>query len=288
MALHRDVEAVDDAECVAFLRWALPRMRLAWPGFRNVRGTVCKRVERRCRALGLADPAAYRAHLEAAPSEWEALRVLCSIPISRFYRDRAVFDFLERVALPELATGAIQRGARTLECWSAGCASGQEPYTLSILWQLRLAARYSSRLQLRVLATDIDPVLLERAAAACYRASELKEMPAAWRDRAFERRGEIYCLREAFRQAVRFAHQDICATLPDETFDLILCRNVVFTYFAAELQEHIAEQLIGRLYPGGALVLGSHESVPQAVAGIVPWVGAHAVWRSLRGPYPHG
>jgi chemotaxis protein methyltransferase CheR len=270
---------MNDADCVAFLQWALPRMRLAWPGFRKVRRTVCKRADRRYRELGFNDITAYRTHLEATPSEWEELRALCSIPISRFYRDRVVFESLEHAVLPELATAAIQRGDPTLECWSAGCASGEEPYTLSILWQLRLAARYSSRLQLRVLATDIDPALLGRAVAACYRASVLKELPVSWREQAFEQRAGEYCVRDAFLAAVRFAHQDICATMPDQYFDLILCRNVVFTYFALELQDELARQLIKRLRPGGALVLGLHESVPQGISGVVPWPSARVVFR---------
>jgi chemotaxis protein methyltransferase CheR len=275
---------MNDAECVAFLQWALPRMRLEWRGFRNVRRTVCGRVVRRIRALGLGDVAAYRAYLEASPPEWDELRALCSIPISRFYRDREVFESLQRAALPALADGAIQRRASTLECWSAGCASGEEPYTLSILWQLKLAPRYSPQLQLRVLATDIDPVLLDRAVAACYRSSALKELPLSWRAQAFEQRAGEWCLREQFRAGVRIARQDICATLPDQRFDLILCRNVVFTYFAPELQHQLAQQLLHRLYPGGALVLGLHESFPMDLAGIAPWPGARAIIRRVPAP----
>ena len=270
---------MNDADCVAFLQWALPRMRLAWPGFRKVRRTVCKRIDRRYRALGFNDVTAYRAHVEATPSEWEELRALCSIPISRFYRDRVVFESLENAVLPELATAAIQRGDPTLECWSAGCASGEEPYTLSILWQMRLAARYSPRVQLRVLATDIDRALLERAASACYRASVLKELPVSWRAQAFERRAGEYCVRDPFRAAVRLAHQDICSTMPDQYFDLILCRNVVFTYFAPELQDELARRLINRLRPGGALVLGLHEYLPQGILDVIPWPDARAVFR---------
>ncbi len=270
---------MNDADCVAFLQWALPRMRLAWPGFRKVRKTVCRRVDRRWRTLGLADLAAYRAHLESMPSEWEELRALCCIPISRFYRDGRVFESLEHLIIPELAEAAIGRGDQTLECWSAGCASGEEPYTLSILWQLRFSARYSSRLQLRVLATDLDPVLLDRAARACYRASALKETPVSWRVRAFEQRDGECCVRTPFRAAVRIERQDICACMPAQRFDLILCRNVVFTYFAPELQHELAGRLIDRLHPGGALVLGLHERLPEDIPGVAP--GARAVVRRV-------
>jgi len=269
---------MNDADCVAFLQWALPKMQLAWPGFRKVRRSVCKRIDRRFRELGLSELAAYRDRLESDPFEWEVLRGCCAIPISRFYRDRAVFEALEHVVLPALASSAEQRADTKLECWSAGCASGEEAYTLSILWRLRLAERHP-HLDLRVLATDIDPALLKRAAAACYRASTLKELPLAWRDQAFDRREGLYCLRAPYRETVRIVREDMCEALPEQRFDFILCRNVVFTYFSFELQMRLARQLIGRLYPGGALVIGLHESLPTGVENVELWPNARAVFR---------
>jgi chemotaxis protein methyltransferase CheR len=272
-----------DADCIAFLQWALPRMELSWAGFRKVRRSVCKRIDRRCRELKIHDLAEYRDHQEAEPSEWDALRACCAISISRFYRDRAVFETLERVVLPALAANAMQRGDSNLECWSAGCASGEEAYTLSILWRLKLAGRYP-HLNLRVLATDIDAALLKRAAVACYRASTLKELPLAWRDQAFDMREGRYQLRAPFREPVRFVQEDICEGLPKQRFDLILCRNVVFTYFSIELQMRLAQQLIRRLYPGGALVVGLHESLPGRPENVEPWPEARAVLRRINSP----
>lgn len=272
-----------DADCIALLQWALPRMQLCWPGFRKVSRSVCKRIDRRCRELKIRDSAEYRDHLEAEPSEWNVLRACCAISISRFYRDRAVFETLERVVLPALASNAMQRGDTNLECWSAGCASGEEAYTLSILWRLKLAARYP-HLNLRVLATDIDAALLKRAATACYRASTLKELPLGWRDEAFEKSDNEFCLRAPFRAAVRFVREDICTALPEQRFDLLLCRNVVFTYFSFELQMRLAQQLVGRLYPGGALVIGLHESLPRGVENVEPWPELRVVFRRIGTP----
>jgi len=271
-------KGMKDVDCIAFLQWALPRMRLEWTGYRKVRRLVCKRIDRRCRALGLGDIAAYRLRLEATPAEWDALHALCSIPISRFYRDRAVFDSLKAVVLPQLAAAAAARGQRSLECWSAGCASGEEPYTLSIVWHLALT-RYAAELELHVLATDIDAHLLERAAAACYGASALKDLPESWRAAAFERQGAQYCVREPFRAPVSFVRQDLCATLPERNFDLILCRNLTFTYFDRSVQENMAQQFAERLHPGGVLVIGVHEKLPPQAAELVPWPGFRAVFR---------
>src|SRR3954452_12622522 len=110
---------MDDAGMVAFLQWALPRLGLRWPGYRRVRATVRKRLNRRLRDLDLPGLAEYRRHLDAHPGEWAVLGEICRIAISRFYRDRALFDHLRRVVLPELARLVEGRGAAELRCWSA-------------------------------------------------------------------------------------------------------------------------------------------------------------------------
>jgi len=99
-----------DQDCVRFLQWALPQLQLRWPGFRRVRRQVCKRIDRRLRTLELADLAAYQEYLSHHSEEWRYLDALCRITISRFYRDREVFQRLERQVLPELARNARARG----------------------------------------------------------------------------------------------------------------------------------------------------------------------------------
>jgi len=264
---------VTDTDCVAFLQWALPRLGLRWAGYRKVRRRVCKRIARRMRELGLCEAGRYRERLEADPSEWRALGTLCAIPISRFYRDREVFDALGAEVLPALA-----RGAQHLECWSAGCASGEEPYTLALLWRLQLAPRFPD-LGFRVLGTDVDARLLQRARAACYGAGSLAALPAAWRAQAFEQRGRLWCLREGFRARVELLPQDLLAELPDREFDVVLSRNLAFTYFDAEGARRALERIASRLRPGGALVIGVHERLPPPAADFEPWPGCRAIYR---------
>ncbi len=158
---------MDDRTCVGFLQWALPRMGLRWAGLRRVRRQVCKRIGRRLGALGIRDIAAYRAYLEQHPDEWRVLDGLCLIPISRFFRGREAFAYLGRTVLPELARAAAARGETRLRCWSAGCASGEEPYSLTLAWALA-AAPISPKLDLEIVATDADPHLIGRARAARY------------------------------------------------------------------------------------------------------------------------
>jgi chemotaxis protein methyltransferase CheR len=250
-----------DPECVAFLQWALPRLGLRWPGFRRVRRQVCKRISRRITELGLSGARAYRTHLEADPAEWSVLDSFCWISVSRFSRDRGVFAHLARRALPELAHGALARERRVLGAWSAGCASGEEPYSLRLAWDLA-AAPTLPEAELRILATDASPTLLARAVRGIYPGSALKELPAAWRSSAFESCDGSYRLREEFRSRVEFRREDIREHMPTGPFDLILCRNLAFTYFEEGLQREILDRLVKRLVPGGALLVGAHESLP--------------------------
>jgi chemotaxis protein methyltransferase CheR len=251
---------------------------MRWAGFRKVRRQVCQRARRRARKLGLSDLNAYRTYLDAHPDEWAVLDGLTPITISRFYRDRATFEFLARDALPALAAQAIDDRRDTLDLWSAGCASGEEAYTLTIIWEHELGAQFPA-LTIRILATDVHPAMLARARRACYSAGSLRELPWPWRAAAFVRRDELYCLSEPYKQAVTIVRHDIRRGQPDGPFDLILCRNLAFTYFDEDLQHETAACLVNALRPGGALVLGAHERLPQDLPGVEPWDATRRVYR---------
>jgi chemotaxis protein methyltransferase CheR len=273
---------MQDAECVALLRWALPRLGLRWPGFRRVHRQVCNRIARRIRELDLANVAAYRAHLERVPEEWPRLDALCRITISRFYRDRAVFDHLGEVVLPALAGAAVARGDPTLRCWSAGCGSGEEPYSLALLWAFHVGPAFPG-LSLEVVATDADQHLLARAARGCYPHGALRELPPAWVERAFVREHGSECLRPAFRRGILFLRQDIRSVQPEGPFDLVLCRNVVFTYFDPSLQRNTLVDIAARMRPGAGLVVGKDERLPDT-EGFEPSLAGLGVYRKGRAP----
>lgn len=270
-----------DAECAEFLQWALPRLRMRWAGFRKVRRQVCRRVERRIHELELAGVDAYRTYLESTRDEWQQLDALCHVTISRFYRDRGLFEFLERSVLPELARDAAARAAN-IEAWSAGCASGEEPYTLALAWEYAVGPMFPT-VALKVLATDADQPIIRRARAASYKEGSLRELPSTWRRRGFVRRGDRYYLRPRFRRLVTVAEHDVRDPAPDGPFDLILCRNLAFTYFDAGLQRQVARNLANGLRNGGALVVGSHEKLPDETSGLVPWCSRPGVYRRSTG-----
>lgn len=256
-----------DPDCVALLQWALPRLHLRWQGFRKVHKRVCKRLARRLAELGLVQPAEYRTRLQSDPDEWQVLDGLCRVVITRYYRDRLVFTALTERVLPALAAQAVARARTRLACWSVGSASGEEPYTLAILWRQLLSARFPA-LAPDILGTEVDPQLLARARRACYPAGSVRNLPQPLRAPAFRRAGDDYCLHPDYRHMVRFARQDVRHAMPPGPFELILCRNLVFTYFDVPLQRLLLARLLARLAPGGWLVLGVRERLPELPAAL--------------------
>jgi chemotaxis protein methyltransferase CheR len=120
--------------------------------------------------------------------------------------------------------------------------------------------------------------MLRRARAATYESSSLRELPEPLRQRGFDERDGLYVVRPEFRRLVTLEHHDLSAEAPPGPFDLILCRNVAFTYFEAGRQRALLARLRGVLRPGGAVAIGLHEHLPEA-AGFEPWPGARGVFR---------
>jgi chemotaxis protein methyltransferase CheR len=247
-----------------------------------VRGQVCKRIARRLREAGVSDLDAYRRRLEADPEEWHRLDSFCRITISRFCRDRPVFDWLARVGFPGLADAALAMGRNKLICWSAGCGGGEEPYTLRILWDLCLAGRFPG-LELDIVATDADPVMLDRARRATYSAGCLREVPHPWIGRAFADGVGEFRLRQDFRHDIQFIRQDIRQEMPVGPFDLVLCRNLAFTYFDKAVQRNLLSRISRRMVNGGILIIGRNETLPGGVSGFEIEKGASAVCRFMNG-----
>ena len=267
-----------DSECVQFLQWALPHLRMRWPGFRKVRGQVCKRLDRRLKQLSIADIGAYKNYLEDQEAEWVVLDELVRVTVSRFYRDKSMFAFLEQTVLPELVEQVIERGEGCLRIWSVGCGAGEEPYTIALIWILRLQSRFPD-INIEVVATDADPNMIRRAQEARYPYSSIKNLPKEWREKVFIIEKEQYCLKHEYRRDIRFLKQDVRAEMPADKFDLILCRNLVFTYFDDDIQCQVFERLKDVIQSGGALVIGIHENLPERTAGFEIWSDRLRIYR---------
>lgn len=266
-----------DMDCVEFLQWALPQMRMTWPGFRKVRRQVCKRIHHRMNELNIPAFKIYRNYLDAHSDEWAILDSMCIVTISCFYRDREVFNALKEKVLPELAANA-EAERRPARCWSAGCASGEEPYTLSLIWEKVLAIKFPN-VDFQIIATDIEPHMLERAKRGCYNYSSVRELPEDWIARAFVKKGDEFCIKEQYKKRVEFLLQDIRLEMPEGPFDLILCRNLVGFYFEESLQVKLFREMNSLLTDNGVLVLGGHEKLPEGITEFTLLKGEKNIFR---------
>jgi chemotaxis protein methyltransferase CheR len=230
--------------------------------------------------LGLEDHTGYRRYLELHDEEWTQLDRMCRVTISRFYRDRGVFEMLGNEVLPELASVARGSERNVVTAWSCGCASGEEAHTLAALWRARLAEKHPM-MTFEIEATDSDPQMLERARDGMYTDGSIRELPRDLREAAFAGVEEPYRIREDLRENVIWRCQDVREETPSGPFDLILCRNLVLTYFDDALQIEVMRRVLAVLRPGGALVIGCHERLPRLSVQYGPWCASQPIYRQM-------
>ncbi len=253
---------------------------MRWAGFRRVRRQVCKRLQKRLVELALPDVDSYRQYLLGHGAEWQRLDFLCRITVSRFYRDKTVLQKLQSDVLPALGQVALAAGEERLRVWSAGCARGEEAYTLLLIWDMALRDDYPE-LEIDLVGSDIDADLLDRARCGCYEWSSVKALPEKWLNSGFIKQNTEYCLEARLRNKVNFSCQDIRDAAIEGLFHLIFCRNLAFTYFEHKLQVEVLDFLHSKLVDGGALIIGGHESLPGGYCGFEPWEKQRAIFRKI-------
>jgi chemotaxis protein methyltransferase CheR len=219
---------------------------------------VYSRLAKRLRAIGLRSFRDYCALVESEAGADERMAMIAAMTtnVTRFFRESHHFDHLAKI-LPALAEAA-RKGGR-LRFWSAGCSSGEEPYSmaLTVLGAMPDAADFD----VRILATDIDPNMLARGRAAIYPRNAVAEVPQPLRDRWTVRDGEHVRLSDAACSLIRFNELNLLADWPIKgRFDVIFCRNVMI-YFDEDTQNRIWSKFAAALNPGGMLYIGHSERI---------------------------
>ena len=212
--------------------------------------------------------------LPTASQEWRRLAGSLTVGETYFFRDCASLAALQQHVLPSLIAAQRARDILQLRVWSAGCATGEEPYSLAILLDRLLPER--SQWHVTILATDINPEALEAAQRGLYRAWSLRETPLWLRERYFCRRSAAtFEVDPQIRQMVTFVRcnladdDDLAAVANTSAVDIILCRNVLM-YFTPEVQWAVVAQLQRALVPGGWLVVGAVEASAELLRPLVP------------------
>jgi chemotaxis protein methyltransferase CheR len=233
-------------------------------GVANYKDTCMRRrIAVRMRARGTADYESYSRLLDSDPAEYEWLIAALTVNVTKLFRNAEAWDAVARTVLPALRASRASR----LNCWVAGCASGEEAYTLGALWlqhnsELRRGDA-SDPGRVCITASDIDRASLAAAEAGSYGADSFAEMPATIRDRWFVPAGEPgrWSAGAELRSLITFERRDLLLEpVPSRAMHLITCRNVII-YFDRGSQDALMERFHDALVPGGYLVLGKVETL---------------------------
>ena len=215
-----------------------------------------------------------------------ALAERLTIGETHFFRVAPQIAALREVVLPDLL--ARRTSQRRLDLWSAGCSSGEEPYTLAMLLHELLPA--PERWNIRLLATDLSEAALAVARRATYREWSFRETPAQIRRRYFDREGATWRLREPIRRMVGFERLNLVAdrfpapSAATAALDLILCRNVTI-YFGQAVIDRLYRRFAEALAPGGWLLVGPSDPAPGGLFEPIYLKGA-ILWRKAAGSPP--
>jgi chemotaxis protein methyltransferase CheR len=220
---------------------------------------LLRRIAVRQRASGAADLRAYLKLVKRNPVECAALVKTLTIHVSQFFRNPTTFQALQHEVLPAILAEKDRTGGRALRLWSAGCACGEEAYSLALLL-CETAQDALERYSTTIYGTDIEPECLRAAREGRYSAGSLKSVSARWRQRYFVPAGAQYSVGPALRSLVHFKRHNILDPVPFGRIDLVVFRNVLI-YMADALQEQVLLGIHGALSAGGYLVLGKVEGL---------------------------
>lgn len=218
---------------------------------------ITSRLGKRLRDLSLES---YRHYLEKVTvdnSELDFMLDLLTTNVTQFFREPWQFHFLINTVIPELEAGKKEK---TVRCWSAGCATGEEPYTIGML----LLEHLSTEWTVKVLASDVSTASLQVGSEGCYKTEQMKDVPKDFLKKYFEPMDKsTFYVTNNLRKSVFFRRINLMddQALPARiSLDFIFCRNV-FIYFPKETQQKVIEGFYRHLAPGGYLFLGHSESL---------------------------
>ncbi|WP_083891494.1 CheR family methyltransferase [Fibrella aestuarina] len=220
------------------------------------RPTLLRRLERRIHVRNLPDLPAYVAFLRENVDETQALLKDLLISVTNFFRDSAVFTALEQDIIPALTRPRAQGGLRI---WVAGCATGEEAYSLAMLCAERTMDVLDAP-KVQIFATDIDDEAIAIAREALYTINDAADVSPERLRRFFTKEGDEYRIRREIREMVLFANHNVLKDPPFSRIDLVSCRNLLI-YLNHTAQERVMETFHFALKPGGYLVLGLSETV---------------------------
>ena len=235
---------------------------------------IRRRVQSRMRLAGTSNFDEYHTLLLSSRDEQEQLRTSLTINVTKFWRDREVFEIVQKEILPDL----MRRKPR-IRIWSAGCATGEEPYTLALI--AHELTRLRPGVQVTILATDLDREALDKAKAGVYHEKALENLTAAQVRRHFTLRQDgKFEIKPHLREHIRFQVHDLMSGKPPSSFiDVILCRNVTI-YFTEKQKNELAVMFHAALLHDGYYIMGKTEFLGRDVESLfTPYNSLQKIYR---------
>jgi two-component system CheB/CheR fusion protein len=242
----------EDEHFAALLEYLRNNRGFDFTGYKHT--TLMRRVQKRMQFLEIESFGDYLDYLEVHPEEFGFLFNTILINVTGFFRDISAWEYLQQEILP--AVIASKKGV-PIRIWSAGCASGEEAYTLAMLMAEALGLE-DFRQRVKIYATDVDEEALAQARQAVYSAKDIQAVPEELRQRYFEPMGNRFIFRHDLRRSVIFGRHDLLQDAPISRLDLLVCRNTLM-YFNAEAQTRVLARFHFALNDTGYLFLGKAE-----------------------------
>ncbi len=267
-------DAVDD-DFEALLAYMKEVRGFDFTGYK--RASLVRRVDRRMSQVGVGGYADYLDHLQVHPDEFTALFNAILINVTGFFRDPEAWEYLRSEVLAPMV--AAKAPTTPIRVWSAGCASGEEAYTLAMLL-CEILGPEQFRERVKIYATDVDEEQLAEARHGSYPVKSVGAVPPELLDRYFEPVAQRYMFRKDLRRSVIFGRNDLVQDAPISRIDVLTCRNTLM-YFNAETQARVLGRLHFALLDGGALFLGRAEMLLSHASLFLPADLARRVFRKV-------
>lgn len=248
---------IEDPEFIHLKEGILREKRLDCNQYKD--SYLARRFNVRMRACGVHSYRDYMDYLGRRPEEWDCLLDDLTINVTQFFRDAQVFVNLEEEILPLMIYEKVVARNPKIRVWSAGCSSGEEPYSIALLLRELMGDEYGS-FDVRIIATDIDYEVLHMAEAGRYMPRQLANVPKKYVEGYFDFDGETYGVIPELKEMVEFRHLDLFSQTAGSGFDMVLCRNVVI-YFTKDMQERLYMKFYRALNDGGYFVMGNTETL---------------------------
>jgi two-component system, chemotaxis family, CheB/CheR fusion protein len=241
------------------------------------RASLARRVQKQMQSYAIEYYKDYLDYLEVHPDEFSTLFNTILINVTDFFRDASAWDYLQTETIPHLLGEKPDQSP--IRIWSAGCASGEEAYTLAMIFAKILGIE-SFRQRVKIYATDVDEDALLQARQSTYSAEEIKSIPEELQTEFFELAGDQHIFHSELRRSVIFGRHDLLQDAPISRLDLLVCRNTLM-YFNTETQARVLKRFHFALNPAGILFLGKAEMLLTHANLFAPINLQHRIFRRV-------